>query len=339
MKQSVKISIIIPLYNTPIDYFRDCLQSISDQGMNKMIEVIIIDDCSTQNYSEIYNDFLSLNLTVLKPEQNSGPGVCRHIGVDKAKGKYITFIDSDDTFNDSTALQRLYMAAIQNPNCDIICGQTIEQLKDGSTYVHEKNYIWCFAKLYKLDFLRKNNINFNDTRANEDNSFCTLCSICTDNIYWLFEPVYFWRFQPSSITRENNHEYHYTGFKSYVENMIWVYDQCVLRGLENKERCIYHCIAVWIRLYFHIIDVFQNKGEDAALAILKQARWFYETVYSKVDEKAINKKFYTVYKAMASTALPDFVTTVINISFPEFEYRVKNEDYSQFNQNYEYFLK
>lgn len=339
MKQSVKISIIIPLYNTPIDYFRDCLQSIADQGMDKLIEVIIVDDCSTQSYTEIYNDFLNLNLTVLKPEQNSGPGTCRHMGVDKAKGKYITFIDSDDRLIDSTALQRLYMAAIKNPEADMICGQTVEQLSDGTTYLHQQSYIWCFAKLYKTEFLRKNNINFNDTRANEDNSFCTLCSICTDNIYWLFEPVYFWRFQPSSITRENNHAYHYLGFKSYVENMIWVYDQCVLRGLENKDKCNYHCIAVWFRLYFHFIDVFQNRGEEAAIDILKQARWFYERVYSKVNERVIKKKFAEVYQHMVSTAVVDFMTTIINVSFPEFEYRVKNEDYSEFNQNFDYYVK
>ena len=84
MRNSVKISIIIPLYNTPIDYFKDCLQSIKDQGMNKLIEVIIVDDCSTVNYTEVYNNFTDLNLTILKPDQNSGPGVCRHIGVDKA---------------------------------------------------------------------------------------------------------------------------------------------------------------------------------------------------------------------------------------------------------------
>ena len=88
MKQSVKISIIIPLYNTPIDYFRDCLQSIVDQGMNKMIEVIIVDDCSTENYSEIYNEFLNLNLTILRPEKNSGPGVCRHTGAAHVLGVF-----------------------------------------------------------------------------------------------------------------------------------------------------------------------------------------------------------------------------------------------------------
>lgn len=339
MKQSVKISIIIPLYNTPIDYFRDCLQSIVDQGMNKMIEVIIVDDCSTENYSEIYNEFLNLNLTILRPEKNSGPGVCRHMGVDKAVGKYITFIDSDDRFIDSTALQRLYAEAISKPTMDMICGQTVEELENGETYMHERSFIWCFAKLYKTEFLRKNNINFNDTRANEDNSFCTLCSLCTDNVTWLLQPVYFWRFQPSSITRENNHEYKYKGFKSYVENMIWVYDQCVLRGIEKKEKCAYHCIAVWIRIYFHFLDVFQNRGEAKAMEILKLARWFYEAAYSHIEDKVIKKKFAEVYQNMVTTSLAHFLTVVTNVSMPEYTYRVINEDYSEFNQNYDYYLK
>ena len=339
MKKTIRISIIIPLYNTPIDYFQECLQSIEDQGMNSMTEIIIVDDCSTENYKEVYNAFPKLNLIILKPEKNSGPGVCRHMGVDQAQGKYITFIDSDDMFCDSTALQRLYAAALNNPNADMICGQTIEELIDGTRYTHIKNYIWCFAKLYKTDFLRKNDINFNDTRANEDNSFCTLCSICTDNIYWLHEPVYLWRFQPTSITRENNQEYRYKGFKGYVYNMIWVYDQCVLRKIESQEKCQYHCIAVWIRLYFHFIDVFQNKGLEAALEILKIARWFYDTVYSKVDEKTIKKKFYNIYQSMAQSSIRDLTMTIPNISFPEFSYRIENEDYSDFNEDYNYFIK
>lgn len=49
------ISVIIPLYNTPRDYFRDCLTSIKEQGLSsKIMEVIIIDDCSTERYDDIY---------------------------------------------------------------------------------------------------------------------------------------------------------------------------------------------------------------------------------------------------------------------------------------------
>lgn len=340
MKQIPKISIIIPLYNAPIDYFRDCLQSIADQKMDKMIEVIIIDDCSTINYSEIYNDFLNLNLTILKPEVNSGPGVCRHMGVDKAKGKYISFMDADDRFYDSTSLSRMYKLMLEHPTADIVCGQTVEELEDGTTFLHQQNYIWCFAKIFKTAFLRNNNINFNDSRANEDNSFCTLCSICTDNVFWLLEPVYFWRFQPTSITRENNHEYHYSGFKSYVENMIWVYNQCVERGIEKKNKCTFHCIAVWLRIYFHFLDVFQHRGEEAAMEVIKWGSWFYDEALSNVDEKSYQKQFMDVYKqAMTSTALVELMTTTINVSYPEFDYRARNKDYSEFNQNYDYYIK
>lgn len=340
MKTKIMVSIIIPLYNTPKDYFESCLNSIKEQGFNsKTMEVIIIDDCSTEDYSEIFLNYQDLNLIILKPEQNSGPGVCRHMGVNKAQGKYITFVDADDIFSDSTALSRLLTAAINNPQMDIICGQTIEELKDGTKYTHLNTYIWCFAKLYKKDFLNKYNINFNDTRANEDNSFCTLCSLCTDKILWIEEPVYFWRFQPESITRINNQDYKYKGFKSYVENMIWVYDECIKRGIQNKNNSIHHCIAVWIRLYFHFIDVFQNKGEKDAIEILKLARQFYEKTYIKVENKFTDRKFYEIYRSMAESSLIEFMLTIINISFPEFEYRVKNKDYSNFNERFNYYLK
>ena len=91
-----KISVIVPIYNNE-QYLKTCLDSLVNQSLND-IEIILIDDCSTDNSYKIaqeYNDNYS-NIKLYKNNQNYGQGKTRNIGLDIATGEYIGFIDSDD---------------------------------------------------------------------------------------------------------------------------------------------------------------------------------------------------------------------------------------------------
>lgn len=93
------VSIIIPVYNTG-EYLNQCLQSCLDQTYQN-IEIIAIDDCSTDEYTrEILRKFEAKDprVKVIWLPENHGQGYCRNIGTDTCKGKYFTFIDSDDYF-------------------------------------------------------------------------------------------------------------------------------------------------------------------------------------------------------------------------------------------------
>ena len=92
---SLKISVIIPVYNVE-KYLRICLESILNQNF-KGYEIILINDGSTDNslnicreYEKKYSNIIVIN------EENSGPSAARNKGLEYAKGKYISFIDSDD---------------------------------------------------------------------------------------------------------------------------------------------------------------------------------------------------------------------------------------------------
>lgn len=88
----LKISIIVPFYNTPIKYFKPCLESL--QKLNPY-EVILIDDCSTDE--ETIHEALNSGFKYLKtPYQSGYDGLPLNIGVQAAKGDYICRIDSDD---------------------------------------------------------------------------------------------------------------------------------------------------------------------------------------------------------------------------------------------------
>jgi len=91
-------SIIIPTYNSK-NYINNCLNSITN-NCDDDLEIIIVDDASTDNTIIICENFKKINnnIRIFKLKKNRGPGYCRNLGIKKSKGKYIIFLDSDDTF-------------------------------------------------------------------------------------------------------------------------------------------------------------------------------------------------------------------------------------------------
>ena len=96
------ISIIIPVYNVE-KFIRQCLDSILSQSY-KNYEVILIDDKSKDSSLDIIREYEKKysNFFVIENKKNSGPGASRNKGIDKAKGEYIMFIDSDDYIEPNT---------------------------------------------------------------------------------------------------------------------------------------------------------------------------------------------------------------------------------------------
>lgn len=92
------ISVVIPVYNTS-SYLARCIDSIFEQDL-KDVELIFIDDYSTDNSFEVLNQCLkgreSENITALKNPKNLGSGETRNKGISLAKGDYVIFVDSDD---------------------------------------------------------------------------------------------------------------------------------------------------------------------------------------------------------------------------------------------------
>ena len=102
-EKGIRVSVIIPVYNVE-KYIRKCLDSIVDQMISKEeLQVILINDGSTDNsadicaeYCEKYDYFELYNI------ENGGQARARNIGLDIAKGKYIAYLDSDDTLSRDT---------------------------------------------------------------------------------------------------------------------------------------------------------------------------------------------------------------------------------------------
>ena len=202
------VSVIIPLFNAE-KYIRQCLISVLASEF-KDYEVIVIDDCSTDNSVAEVEKLLPHfdgRLKIFSTEKNSGgAGVPRNVGIQNAAGKYITFVDNDDLilptalgdffdtaeefqadviyaerfiiFNDNdlkSAKPRLYSGL---PNFKFVEKPTLEPedlTERIQRYVGGK-FLWVpWGKFYRRDFLIENRIEFPQVRFSEDMVFSFEC--------------------------------------------------------------------------------------------------------------------------------------------------------------------
>ncbi|MBQ7413489.1 MAG: glycosyltransferase family 2 protein [Alphaproteobacteria bacterium] len=92
------VSVIVPVYNTAL-YLPDCLDSVLNQTY-PYFEIICIDDGSTDDSAKILSDFAKVDKRIhFYSQKNAGVSAARNFGIQKAKGKYICFLDSDDIYH------------------------------------------------------------------------------------------------------------------------------------------------------------------------------------------------------------------------------------------------
>ena len=115
---SVKISVIIPVHNVE-NYLEECLNSVANQTF-KDIEIICIDDGSTDSSPDILNDYASKDdRFIVISQKNNHQGYSRKVGLDNAHGEFISFVDSDD-FLEPDALANLYENITSNESDMVI---------------------------------------------------------------------------------------------------------------------------------------------------------------------------------------------------------------------------
>ena len=107
----IHVSVIIPMYNVK-NYIGECISSIQKQTL-KNIEIIVIDDVSTDGSLQIVNKIArdDIRIHILSTNKNSGAGFARNLGIEAAKGEYCIFMDADDFYYDNECLEFLYKKA------------------------------------------------------------------------------------------------------------------------------------------------------------------------------------------------------------------------------------
>jgi len=277
------IDVIIPAYNAHSTIGRT-LASIAMQTIVNRISVTIVDDCSTDGG---YEQFVSMYAPMMevqevKTEQNGGPAVARQTGLNETDGDFVTFIDADDTFIGANALEILEKTITQG-GYDMVGGEFVEELGNGTFVHHGENFVWMFGKVYRRSFLDRFLIRFNDTRANEDTGFNTLVKALTRHYKFIPQVVYTWHYREQSITRIDDGLYaHEAGHQGYIENMIWAIGEMCDRNL-NKEIIRHEVVSVMSRLYCMHMGICYSKPMYAANSMM-WIKEFYHLCYKPIEE-------------------------------------------------------
>lgn len=113
------VSVIIPVFNVE-EYVIRCLDSLAIQTYPN-IEVLIVNDCSTDNTKQIVSDYVQQhkNFKLINQPKNLWPGQARNVGIDASSGTYIAFVDSDD-FCTSDRIEKQVAYMESNPYIEIL---------------------------------------------------------------------------------------------------------------------------------------------------------------------------------------------------------------------------
>ena len=193
------VDIIIPVYNS-LDTLGRTLDSIMRQTYYEIVDVYIIDDCSDCNYEELLNKYKDLKTHYYRLDINSGPGVAREFGLNNSNNKYIVFIDSDDYFYEDYSIEFLFNE-IDSNYLDYINAQAYSEKLD-SYYFNDAD---LHSKIYRREFLEKNDLHFNNTRYHEDNLFNNMVLACKPKYKLLEFVLYYYSCNKNSLT--NNDDY------------------------------------------------------------------------------------------------------------------------------------
>ena len=184
MTKEPLVSVIIPVYNGE-KYVSSCLDNMMAQTYRKM-EIIVVDDGSNDHSAEIARQY---PVKLISHEKNRGLSSARNTGIDAAQGEYIHFMDVDDSINND--YYREMVEAITAMEADIACGGMVNEKhsyktqrfkkrkvyvsprdKMRVTYVGKWGYVWRY--LFRIDFLRRYNLRFEEGRFIEDLIFSLL---------------------------------------------------------------------------------------------------------------------------------------------------------------------
>lgn len=220
--KTIDLSIIIPIYNVE-SYLRECLESV--YAVNLLKEVILVNDGSTDHSLQIAEEFAEKypEETILISQENRGLSAARNTGLEKAKGEYIYFIDSDD-FLDSKAFEDFFYK-IKGTDLDIINGsgfryedgeftdpithnehitvtenpisgrEFLYRMFEADSYV---DYVWL--NIYRRDFLLENSFFFQEGISYEDILFSSPAFLKAKNIRHIESHFYSYRIRENSIT-------------------------------------------------------------------------------------------------------------------------------------------
>lgn len=301
------VSVIVPIYNEE-RHISECLESLLNQTC-KGIEIICVDDGSTDDSLAIVMEYAKKyrNITVIK-QTNSGLSAARNTGMRYAKGRYIHFLDSDDSMKADSYEILLEKAVTNNLDMLFFDAESFyedERLKeefpwyetgyhsksigdsiiDGREYLSkviiEKDFRFSACMyIVSRNFLERNQLKFPEGIVHEDNYFTLASALLSERTSHITEPLYNRRVCRGSLTIRS---------KSFRHAYGYFYSYCALRNFIDNSS-----------IEQYLKDIASLK----LMEILKNAQWQYKNI--------CDKKERLFYLSLPSAEAEQFYLMVVN---------------------------
>ena len=332
------ISVIVALYNAE-NYVSECLDSLLNQTFSDF-EVIVVDDCSTDKSVAVVEEFVPKfegRLKLFKSKKNSGfPGVPRNTALKFARGKYLTFLDSDDFFT-PTALEEIYKIA-EETGAEIIHAGKHFRFTDGKDdskvfswptelvveeptlepedlgermkrMVNFQTLWWACSKLFRRDFLEKNNITFPNATAWEDMTFMFCGFIRAKNYVRVPNIFYNYRVRNGSLSHKGRDAMEMTRNLMETVRVMDKYMMATEYFVKNPE-------PRWLFLDWYIQNRIKNVAKGfynvSKLKPFQVDRLFHKLLSSsKEDNSTLMSYFFTNSNWLKAKEISAPVRTVI----------------------------
>lgn len=298
MDKPVKFSIIISAYNVE-KYIGECIESILSQSY-KNYEILIVDDGSDDKTGQIVEKYAENEVRIkLYHQQNSGPSRARNTGINKAQGEYMLFMDSDDAYKNSEALEILArkcdgvdMAAYAWEEFDetgIL--EIMMEFPEGDDYkecascsgkeylekaLNKKHqYAWyCWRYAYKTEFWKRNGFEFKDGYKYEDVNLIPWVVLKAETIICVRKVLYRYRInRTGAITMDRSAATDLDYLSVITQNVQQVCEVCDCEA-QNLRKLLCNNFSDMYYTVMILCSQYRGKsGYDEVLKKLKSSSW------------------------------------------------------------------
>lgn len=337
------ISIIIPFFNTE-SYITNCINSLVNQTY-KDIEIIFINDGSTDNTSKIIETFVNIDKRVkLITQKNNGPASARNAGLTNASGDYIMFCDSDDYYEKNMC--ELMLNCIVSNNVDLCICDTIfhklgkynrskvvldaHKLKLKKKYIlndklRAEVFVTLWNKIFKREIIDNFSINFPNGYEYDDCSFVYQYLFYSKTVYALDKKLYNYVLRSDSIIGSLNYN---EKFYHWIESMSYCQKKLKTHSTQNSDNFIALIIEKdlnWILSKLNKINkkIFLDRLEDKILSHFSDNIFEKHQLLSLINKKSYNKFFYNLKKINSVVEK----VKIMGISFIQVKYRKQKVAY------------
>lgn len=277
-----KVSVIIPVYNVE-QYLEQCFNSIVNQTL-KEIEIIIVDDGSTDESGKIVDKYKEkyTNVVVIHKE-HKGPGAARNVGMSRAHGKYLYFMDSDD-YLDIDALNKLYQEAEQKElDLLLFSGEAFTEDRNLKRIVYRFRYlrtkhlnivmsgkdgfIFSYAdgeyitsvciRFYSRLYLEKINIRFNENIIHEDEDFGFLTLAMAGKVEIIENRFFYRRLRSNSIMTSKQGKRGVEGYLYAWNSVMEFYHNCEWSNQEKEQLFLFA-----VKYLFNMIMIYCESDRE-----------------------------------------------------------------------------